>query len=383
LRALYIVHDLEDAAVRRRSQALREAGWDVTMAGFVRGAASSSQPTYDAQSVVLGHTSDSRLVQRARAVFRRVAKPGELRGLAKAADVIIARNLECLVMGSRVCGSRPLIYECLDIHRTLLGNGAAERAIQAVEALLLPRVDYLLTSSPAFQREYFSRRPLKAPVLVLENRYRPPAGTAPPEPQPAPERNGIYTIGWFGMLRCRRSFEVLAALARRNEGKIEVIIAGKPSPAVFPDFEADLRANPALRYFGPYRPEQLASLYGRCHFAWCIDWFEEGLNSAWLLPNRLYESMAFGVVPIALDDVETGAWLRREGAGVLVSDASEVEGAIGGMDAAAYRAARAAVRQIDRCKLIAGEDEGRELSRMLGRLVAGRQHDGERRGSAR
>src|SRR5690606_21786212 len=111
----------------------------------------------------------------------------------------------------------------------------------------------------------------------------------------------------------------------RNEGKVEVLIAGKPSPAVFPDFEADLRDNPALRYFGPYRPEQLAQLYGQCHFAWCIDWFEEGLNSAWLLPNRLYESMAFGVVPIALNDVETGAWLRREGAGVLISGARELD----------------------------------------------------------
>ena len=73
------------------------------------------------------------------------------------------------------------------------------------------------------------------------------------------------------------------------------------------------------------------------HFTWAIDYFEEGLNSAWLLPNRLYEGGLFGSVPIALADVETGRWLAKRGAGVLVGDPVEdLAGALAAMTPERY-----------------------------------------------
>ena len=45
---------------------------------------------------------------------------------------------------------------------------------------------------------------------------------------------------------------------------------------------------------------------------------EEGGNSDWLLPNRLYDSIAYGAVPIGLKGVEMGCWLARNDVGVVV-----------------------------------------------------------------
>src|SRR5207237_1269327 len=92
------------------------------------------------------------------------------------------------------------------------------------------------------------------------------------------------------------------------------------------------------------------------HFAWAIDWFEEGLNSAWLLPNRLYEAQAFGSVPIALRSVETGRWLAQRGAGVLLDDdLGDIDARIADIDQPVYSALRAAVDAIPRSDLIDSE----------------------------
>ena len=103
-----------------------------------------------------------------------------------------------------------------------------------------------------------------------------------------------------------------------------MLIAGIPSQAEFPDFAEQVGACPGLRYLGPYTPAQLPELYAEVDYIWAIDYFEEGLNSEWLLPNRLYEGLAHGAVPIALRRVETGRWLARHGVGLLV-DAPEAE----------------------------------------------------------
>ena len=58
----------------------------------------------------------------------------------------MARNLESLAIAASVRGTRRLIYECLDIHRLLLGVGRSARAVQAIERHLLAGVDLIVTS---------------------------------------------------------------------------------------------------------------------------------------------------------------------------------------------------------------------------------------------
>src|SRR6185312_12560894 len=117
-------------------------------------------------------------------------------------------------------------------------------------------------------------------------------------------------IGWFGVIRCRRSLQLLANLVTALPGVVEVIIRGRPRRKVIPDFDRLLATTPGLSFLGEYdRHTELAALYGDVHFAWAVDFYEAGLNSDWLLPNRLYEGTLYGAVPLVLDSVETGRWL--------------------------------------------------------------------------
>ena len=76
-----------------------------------------------------------------------------------------------------------------------------------------------------------------------------------------------------------------------------------------------------MQFLGEYKnPDELAEIYGEVHFTWAIDMFEEGLNSSWLLPNRLYEGGAFGSVAIAAEAVETGRFLKTLRIGVTLGE---------------------------------------------------------------
>lgn len=364
-RLAYFVHDVHDAAVARRVRMMHAGGADVTVVGFRRReaplAAIDGAPVID-----LGRTGDGRFAQRVAAVGRALISRARVRRAIAGCDAIVARNLESLAIAASVRGRRRLTYECLDIHRLLLGGSVAAKAVQAVEWRLLAAVDLIVTSSPQFADYFTGRRGFRGPVLLAENKVLALDGAAAaPAPRPA---GPPWVIGWFGMLRCRRSFEILKAIAIASGGRIEVLIAGIASEAEFTDFAAQCEAAPGVRFAGRYAADDLPALYGAVHFAWAIDYFEEGLNSAWLLPNRLYESLSFGAVPIALSTVETGAWLRANGVGVLVDDpAREVPALLSGLDASGYSALAARAADLPRALIFAGIDEARDLTRaMLG-----------------
>jgi hypothetical protein len=82
--------------------------------------------------------------------------------------------------------------------------------------------------------------------------------------------------------------------------------------------------SPHVHYAGPYNSRaDLPAIYGDVHFSWAIDYYEIGQNSTWLLPNRIYEGSLYGSVPIGLAEVETGRWLAKRDAGVVLNEPLE------------------------------------------------------------
>jgi succinoglycan biosynthesis protein ExoL len=322
----YFAHDLADPAVHRRVRMLVQGGAVVTTMGFRRSAAPVAT-VQGTEAIDLGRTVDGMLAKRAFTVAQIFGNLGILAEHLSGADVVLSRNLEMLVLASRArkryapCAA--LVYECLDIHRMLLSDGAIGSALRLVESRLWQNVDLLLTSSPAFIEHYFKQRGFAAPIRLVENkvlRFDDEAPISLRSHRPGPP----WRVGWFGVIRCRRSLEILSSVARAAEGALEVVIRGQPSRAVFVDFEADVANRPHVQYAGPYRnPDELSAIYGEVHFSWAIDYYERGKNSAWLLPNRIYEGCCYGAVPLAVDGVETSRWLTDRGVGVVCDEPIE------------------------------------------------------------
>ncbi|MEL7190365.1 MAG: hypothetical protein AAGK17_12490 [Pseudomonadota bacterium] len=368
LRLGYLVHNLNDAAVERRCRMLNAGGAETALAGFSRDAViGDAAKARDA--LMLGQSRDAALAARALMTARNALNNAELRSHFKGCDAIIARNLEQMVIAARVADGRPLIYECLDIHRALLGSSLPAKLIQRVEAALLKKSDLLITSAPAFIRNHFANRDIKGETVLVENKLLLDPISASVQKRSSADKDRPITIGWFGMLRCKRTLEFLTQLALRSAGKVDILIAGKPSPAEVPHLEAQVASTDGMTFHGPYSYADLPDLYGKCDFAWSIDWFEEGLNSKWLLPNRLYEAIAHGAIPIALSDVEVGHWLNGADAGLVVADAKEAASRLLGMTPDQLAKMRQHIEDVVPSKVICSLEECCELVRTIEALI--------------
>ena len=381
LHVLYLVHDLADPAVRRRVMMLQAGGAGITLAGFRR----SDTPAAKIEGLTaidLGATRDGKFAQRLKAVAQAAFSLADrLRGVSRP-EVIVARNLEMLALANRANtlfgGNVPIVYECLDIHRLLLRDDAVGKALRHAERRLGRKASLLLTSSPAFVRHYFvPYGQIDAPVVLLENKVLSLGreAHAPVATASVPDPGMPWKIGWFGALRCSRSLKLLAEFSRRMEGRFRVVLRGRPAYTEFDDFDRLVAAEPFMDFHGAYRnPEDLTDIYADVHFSWAIDFFEAGLNSSWLLPNRLYEGCRHGAVPIAMRDVETGRFLAGRGMGVLLSETSATAqvSLIGGIDVETYRGLSRLVTAEDPKSWICDEDDCRALVGQLAELTGDR-----------
>lgn len=366
-----LAHDLSDPAIGRRIRMLEAGGASVKIAGFLRGDGRPGDLAAHSP-LCLGQTHDARLAQRSAGIARvLLTRMGELKQHLDGIDVLIARNLEMLVLAARlvrVMRPRPrLVYECLDIHRLLTAPGFVGAAIRRIERIAGRDVDLVVTSSPAFVSNHLGRGVFAGRTMIVENKV-PAFGSETPQAAAGTPPGPPWRIGWFGILRCRRSLELLTELARRAEGRVEVVLRGRPSPAIFPDLAGELDGCPNIVFKGAYDgARDLAQIYEEVHFAWCIDFYEEGGNSRWLLPNRLYESAYHRTVPVALGRDETGRFLRRHEMGVVLDEAAPdgLLATFGGFDAADYAAQTARLDALPRSVWSTDPAECRRLVKAL------------------
>ena len=377
LRLVYLVHDLGDPAVARRLAMLRPFLASAVVIGFHRAATAPSQVA-GWPAVVLGRTADGRLGSRVLSVLRAHATIRRLRLHILGATVVMARQLEMLALAQvarrRYAAAAVLAYECLDIHRLMAARSVVGAALRRLEAGLLRAADLLIVSSPAFLREHLqpvhgARLP---PTCLIENKVLQTEVAASPIDRPR-QAGPPWRIGWYGVLRCRRSLELLGGLARELPGQIIVELRGRPARSAIPDFDVLVAATPGMRFLGPYdRQHDLAEIYHNVHFAWAIDFYEADANSRWLLPNRLYEGGLHGAVPIALASVETGRWLAGRNAGVLLSEplAKDLRRYFSALQPTAYAAAVSDLTAVTRDTWVDTGDDGARLASALRRTRA-------------
>ncbi|WP_372575075.1 hypothetical protein [Ruegeria jejuensis] len=316
-------HNSNEPAIRRRARAFQSAGHDVV--GFMphRGVKQAT----DWPLIDLGETRDNAYGQRVMSIFRGADIAARERDILANCDAIYARNLDMLAVAVRARRKlgleRPLIYECLDVHHRLTGPSLVARLLRRFERRLLHHCALVVISSPRFESEHFAvhypgaYRAFLLENLMIEGDDFPDR----PDPEPVERPSGApLRIGWFGNLRCRRSLDLLLGLARQFPDDVTITLRGYPAPGVFDNFEGEIAPYKNVSFGGRYSaPGDLSAMYGAVDLVWAGDWYEEGANSLWLLPNRIYEGGYFATPSLAPDGTETARWLRDHGSGILLA----------------------------------------------------------------
>ena len=364
MRVAYFVHELGDPAVQKRMRMLRTTGHRVSMLGFER--SRPTPPSIGTPTFVLGQTQSGKFLHRALSVLLALPRAWSEQRHWADADVVLARNLETLAI---VCALAPivrfrgrLIYECLDIHRLLLRQDRVGEALRAIERRCLRSVSGLMVSSPAFVEHYF--KPIQnydGPVKLVENKIVDAnAGEATRTAEPAAKP---WTIAWCGVLRCAKSFALLRGLAAASDGRVQIALWGTPALDQIPDFNEAAATTPNMRFHGAYQREDLSRIYREAHFVWTGDYFEQGGNSDWLLPNRLYEGLAHGAVPLATDGVEAARWLKDHDVGVVLDEPVETSlpGFMNALNDETYTSLRVKAAGLDRTAVAFTREEALHL----------------------
>ena len=230
------------------------------------------------------------------------------------ADVILARNLDMLIIAwvaRQMAGARrvPLIYECLDIHKAMTDQGWKSRLFRSAERWLLRRCEMLVVSSPGYIRSYFE--PVQGyfgPSSLWENRLVP--NESLPDRTlflPVPPKKNLLRLGWVGSIRCAPSLKVLQQVARTLGSEIEIHIHGVVHEHVLPDFFEVVAAHENMTFHGRYTyPVDLHGIYQSFDLVWNVDMWIPGGNSDWCLTNRIYEAGWAGCPSLSMEGTEVG-----------------------------------------------------------------------------
>ena len=286
-------------------------------------------PTWE--NIHLGTTYNRRYLQRLGAFAKCIGvlwTRREMLGNCGVIYVVNTDNAVLALLGRFFAGRRvPLVLELADIQPAMTGSGIVSKILRAIERAVLERSALLVTTSPGFVRNYFEPvQGYEGEIFLLENKVY-PSHRLPPV---LSENNGPvaagkpWVIGCFGALRCRRSLEIMHALATRLGDRVRFVLRGYPAGTIADDFEKLLGRLPNLQFGGPYNyPDDLAEMYAGIDFNWAFDMSDPNGNSAWLLPNRIYEGGCFGVPVIGAKDTETGAWIEKHQLGWTFVEALE------------------------------------------------------------
>jgi succinoglycan biosynthesis protein ExoL len=320
----YFGHDVAEPANLRRVRQFLDDGIEVV--GFQKRRGDSAEapfPNYD-----LGKTADGAYLQRIWAIRTGIDAAIAHADVLASADLFYARNLDMLATAfgarDRLGLRTPVVYEALDVHRLLTRPDPIGLILRRIEHKYLKQTSGLVVSSPAYLRNYFEPRHRDAyfPTL-LENRLAASAASLSrptdltPRPAGAPLR-----LGWVGKMRCRRSLDILVALARRMGGdKLEIHLHGNVAETEIPDLAGRIAGVGNIYHHGRYKwPDDLAKIYGGLDVVWAGDFMEAGYNSLWLLPNRLYEGGFYGTPSIAPAGAETAKWSEDRAVGFSAAE---------------------------------------------------------------
>ncbi len=323
-RILFLQPSLSHVRYQRRLEKLEELGVTVEIRSFERDIYTGRK--IDRDFVSLGHIEHGHYFERISLLLQALFA---VRRNLRTFDVVYTFGLDMALLAcSARIGIHPrpkLVYEVGDIVEVFLRSGIVARFWRALERLVLDRTDLLVATSEAFIREYF--KPIHGhrlpATLVIENKprlVRRPGSES--DQRPDPTTGGCFRIGWFGLLRCTRSMEILSNLVRESDGRFELTLRGLGMAGLDPADWAD--SSQSISFGGTYvAPNELPEMYAGVDLIWgCFPLLDddgcERLSGKWARTNRFYEACFFRRPLVSRCDSEDGREVEQHRIGLCV-----------------------------------------------------------------
>ena len=199
---------------------------------------------------------------------------------------------------------KKVFYEVSDIRPIVVASNFKGRMTRTFEKLLLKIVDVIVVTAPGFVEGYYKdilKISDEQRFFVLENKLDIAVFS---NESVAPVKNeSKINIGYFGLLRCSKSWDTLKELVEAFPEKFEIHVYGRPiNPVSLPDEASKLDG---ISYYGPFIwPTDLNRMYSSIDVVWgCYPYGDSTPgNWQWAQTNRFYEACFFKKPLITLLD---------------------------------------------------------------------------------
>lgn len=283
----------------KRIDMLLDGGFKVSAVAFDRNYHNARNPSCKIK--ILGVVEHGKYVSR---IFKMARVLPLFRKEIKKCDVIYASGPDMALL-SYISGmglKKPIILEVGDIRKIQVDKGLKGFLMRCLDKFIVNKSAMLVATTDAFIDNYYRKwLGTKTPAMVIENKLERKIKSNLNELVEVEEN--VYTdyhlkIGYFGVLRCDWSWQILKELAISEKDKFEIVIAGVSM--LKEDITNIAKEYDNIKFLGSYNsPQDLSKLYAKVDLIWGCYPSPNVIDKNWrwaqliCRSNRFYESCNF------------------------------------------------------------------------------------------
>lgn len=308
----------------KRIKMLMKAGFQVDAVSFVRKYHKGRLP--DCHVDILGQIEHGRFIVR---FFKMLKMLPKLRKKVKKYDIIYSFGIDMAILCrlSSLGLKKKIVIEIGDIRSIQVEKSFKGKVVRFLDKLIIKVSKLLVVTSPKYAEEYYNKWLEVYPkVLVLENKLEQAISLVPKTNESLATDLDRLTIGYFGLLRCKKTISILHALATNYLDTVQIFLAGFPMDRD-KDFD-DFLALKNVEYFGEYKsPQDLDRIYSKVDVVWAVYPFptNHDQNWKWARTNRFYESCFFKKPMIVLENSADGNIVSKLEIGMTIEQSDDKE----------------------------------------------------------
>lgn len=350
--------------------ALLEAGFAVTAYTFSRPVAGGSSFPEGVEVVDLGFVPHRRYAARSYRLVRGFLRVWKSERRRVRPDVICATGLDLAILGNCVfkLPSR-LVYEVGDLRLTPDTAFPGHHIVRYLEDKVIRSCGLLTVTAPGFVNEYYEDRcpGIWSRTVVVENAIPLNVARSLERPTSCSWTRKPVRLGYIGRIRYPSTLYPLIQAVQQAPEDFELLVYGDgPYRHVVEDAAAE---SSNVHYFGPFKnPDDLAAIYRSIDCCYVV-YDNQDFNVRVALPNKLYESVFFGIPLIVAQDTALADKIREWGVGWIVDPrhSGAIERLLSSITPAAVDEKKAAVVRVDRDRVV---EDRRQWSHRIKQMLS-------------
>jgi succinoglycan biosynthesis protein ExoL len=289
---LFINSSLQFSRYIKREKALVKEGLYAFVIGYSRDDYTSERVPIE--TIHLGNVTGGNYFRR---ILQFLCDSIKVHKYVKKVSVIYAFGLDMAfftrLITSFILSKPKIIYEIGDVRQVMVRNDLVGKIGRIIEAWVLKNTSLLVLTSDAYYDEYYKKyyNIESNQIFIIENKLVKDEFHLGNTEQNQKINNDIITIGYFGRLRCQKSWEALKLLSINADNKIKIILRGVN--AGIRNFKMEVEEFENITYLGPYvSPIDLPKMYNEIDIVWAAH-IHSPTNTRWARSCRFYESSCF------------------------------------------------------------------------------------------